>query len=80
VVAAAAAAVVVVVVVVVVVIIIIIRTVIAQSALRWATGWTIPVLGFDSRRGLGIFLSPPCPERLWGSPSLLYNGYQGPFP
>jgi hypothetical protein len=22
----------------------------------WATGWTIEVLGFDSRRGLGIFL------------------------
>jgi hypothetical protein len=28
---------------------------IAQSVYRWATGWTI-VLGFDSRRGLGIFL------------------------
>jgi hypothetical protein len=27
----------------------------AQST-RWATGWTIGVLGFDSRRGLGIFL------------------------
>jgi hypothetical protein len=24
--------------------------------MRWATGWTIGVLGFDSRRGLGIFL------------------------
>jgi hypothetical protein len=23
---------------------------------RWATGWTIGVLGFDSRRRLGIFL------------------------
>jgi hypothetical protein len=23
---------------------------------RWATGWTIGVLWFDSRRGLGIFL------------------------
>jgi hypothetical protein len=22
---------------------------------RWATGWTIGVLGFDSRRGLGMF-------------------------
>jgi hypothetical protein len=30
--------------------------VIAQSVQRWATGWTIEVLGFDSRRGLGIFL------------------------
>jgi hypothetical protein len=28
----------------------------AQSLERWATGWTIGVLGFDSRRGLGIFL------------------------
>jgi hypothetical protein len=28
----------------------------AQSVLRWATGWTIGVLEFDSRRGLGIFL------------------------
>jgi hypothetical protein len=31
--------------------------VIAQSVYRWATGWTIGVLGFDSQRGLGIFLS-----------------------
>jgi hypothetical protein len=28
----------------------------AQSVQRWATGWTIGVLWFDSRRGLGIFL------------------------
>jgi hypothetical protein len=33
-----------------------IRAVIAQSVYRWATGWTIGVLRFDSRRGLGIFL------------------------
>jgi hypothetical protein len=30
--------------------------VIAQSVQRWATDWTIRVLGFDSRRGLWIFL------------------------
>jgi hypothetical protein len=30
--------------------------VIAQSVQRWAMGWTIGVLVFDSRRGLGIFL------------------------
>jgi hypothetical protein len=30
--------------------------VIAQSVQRWATGWTIGVLGFYSRRGLGTFL------------------------
>jgi hypothetical protein len=29
---------------------------VAQSVLRWATGWTIGVLGFDFRRGLGILL------------------------
>jgi hypothetical protein len=28
----------------------------AQSVQRWATGWTLGVLGFPSRRGLGIFL------------------------
>jgi hypothetical protein len=29
----------------------------AQAVQRWTTGWTIGILGFDSRRGLGIFLS-----------------------
>jgi hypothetical protein len=33
------------------------RAVIAQLLRRWATGWTIGVLGFDSWRGLGIFLT-----------------------
>jgi hypothetical protein len=28
----------------------------AQSVQRWATGWTIGILGFDSRQRLGIFL------------------------
>jgi hypothetical protein len=32
------------------------RAVIAQSVQHWHTGWTIGVPGFDSRRGLGIFL------------------------
>jgi hypothetical protein len=26
------------------------------------------------------FFSPPCPERHWGPPRLLSNGYQGLFP
>jgi hypothetical protein len=38
------------------IVIIIIRAMIAHSVYRWATGWTFGVLGFDSRRGLGIFL------------------------
>jgi len=40
----------------------------------------IAVLEFDSRRGLGIFLFTPPPERLWDPLSLLSNGYQGLFP
>jgi hypothetical protein len=32
--------------------------VVAQSVWRWATVWTIGVLEFDSRRGMGIFLFP----------------------
>jgi len=27
-----------------------------------------------------FFSSPPCPDRLWGPPSLLSNGYQVFFP
>jgi len=29
--------------------------------------------------GKGFFLYPLCPDRLWGRPSLLYNGYRGSF-
>jgi hypothetical protein len=32
------------------------RAVTAQSVERWTKAWTIGVLGFDSQRGLGIFL------------------------
>jgi hypothetical protein len=31
------------------------RAVIAQSVKRWAAGWTMGVLGFDSRPGGGNF-------------------------
>jgi len=30
--------------------------------------------------GWEFFSSPPCPELLWGPPSLLSNGYKGIFP
>jgi hypothetical protein len=28
----------------------------------------------------GFFLSHLCPDRLWGPPGLLYDGYRGSFP
>jgi hypothetical protein len=31
-------------------------------------------------KGKGFFHSPPCPDRLWGLPSLVSKGYRGPFP
>jgi len=34
-------------------------------------------LVFDSWQGQGFFSSQPCPEWLWGPPSLLFNGYWG---
>jgi hypothetical protein len=39
---------------------------------RLRVGW----LGFDSHQVLGIFPSPPRPERPWGPRSLLSNGYR----
>ena len=44
---------------------------IAQSVQRLATGWTVRA----QNPGVGeIFLT--CPDRPWGPPSLLYNGYR----
>jgi hypothetical protein len=39
---------------------------------------TIEVL--SPAEATGFFLYLLCPDRLWGPPSLLYNGYVGPFP
>jgi len=36
--------------------------------------------GSSPGRGSEFLSSPPCPDRLWGAPRLLSNGYQGPFP
>jgi hypothetical protein len=40
--------------------------------LRWATDWMIG--GSSAGRGWESFSSPPCPEGLWGPPSLLSKG------
>jgi len=45
---------------------------IAQSVYRLATGWT--VRGWNPGGGGQIFRT--CPDRSWGPPSLLYNGYR----
>jgi hypothetical protein len=44
---------------------------------RGATGWTA---GVWIPAGARFFSSPQCPERLWGPPSLLSNGYRWRFP
>jgi len=44
---------------------------VAQSVLRLATGWTVR----GSNPGGGEILRT-CPDRSWGPPSLLYNGYR----
>jgi len=36
--------------------------------------------GFESGRGWEFFSSPPRRDRLWGPPSLSFNGYSGLLP
>ena len=44
----------------------------------YVMGWTIQ--GSSPGWGEGFFCFPECPDRSWGPPSRLYNGYQVSFP
>lgn len=48
----------------------------ALSVLRLATCWTAMGLNLDSQQRQGILLSPQGPNRLWGSPCLVFHGCQ----
>jgi hypothetical protein len=55
---------------------------------RVSSGSIVSDYGLDDRaievrspaEAKGFFLYPLCPDRLWGPPSLLYNGYRGSYP
>jgi hypothetical protein len=54
---------------------------------RVSSGSIVSDYGLDDRAirvrspaGAKDFSCSLCPDRLWGPPSLLYNGYRGPFP
>jgi hypothetical protein len=43
-------------------------------------GWTTVEVGVQVPVGAKILSSPRLPDRFWGSPSLLSNGYRGLLP
>jgi hypothetical protein len=51
-----------------------------DSSVRIATAYGLDYRGSIPRRGEIFFSSPHRPDRHWGPPSLLYNGYRGLFP
>jgi hypothetical protein len=52
---------------------------IAQSVYLWVTGWTIGVLGFDSRRALVIFFHHRIQNGSGANPASYPMGIRGSF-
>jgi hypothetical protein len=50
-----------------------------DSSVGIALGYVLNDRGSIPGGGWEFFSSPPRPERLWGPPSLLSNGYKGLF-